>query len=250
MKFAFSRPTATKEQRETLFLNYRSVGYDGLQLKYGQYAPYLNNPGSFIEEWGNQEGVASALIAGGKLDEHNHQEMKSILAFAQTVGVERIVFCHGIPRNEIVEDDLKKFASQLSELGKEAYEQFGVQLSLHHHHNQPVMYRSDFDVFFDNVRGDSVNLTVDTAHLYASGIRDIAEVIYSFKDRIDNFHMKDFADGDWKVLGEGIIDFKPIFKAIQTIEYDGWISADEESGSGILQGMRDCYRYMKEGLIN
>jgi sugar phosphate isomerase/epimerase len=121
-------------------------------------------------------------------------------------------------------------------------------LSLHHHFDQPVMHREDFDVFFERIKAREVGLTIDTAHLAKSGITDAAEVITSFGPFIDNFHLKDFAGGEWRVLGEGVIDFAPIFGAIGDIRYSGWISADEESGGGIIEGMRACLTFMREGL--
>ncbi|MCL7749931.1 sugar phosphate isomerase/epimerase family protein [Halalkalibacter alkaliphilus] len=248
MKFAFSSPTNTKAELDTLFYDYRKLGYEGLQLKHAQFAPYIQKPTQFLEKWGEIEGVASALITGGNLDDENQQQLRSVFDFASKVGTERIVFCHGIPRNQVSNDDIIHFANLLSELGREATEQYGVRLSLHHHYDQPVMHREDFDLFFEHVKGNSVCLTVDTAHLIKSGITNISEVVYSFKDRIDNFHMKDIEEGEWKVLGEGSIDFTPVFQSIKEIDYKGWVSADEESEGDLKRGMEVCYNFMKTGL--
>ena len=139
-------------------------------------------------------GVASALIAGGAVDEDSRARLAPLLAFAERVGAERIVFCHGLSRKHVTADDIRRFSGLLSELGKET-QQRGIQLSLHHHYDQPVMYREDFDIFFDRLPEKTVGLTVDTAHLVKSGITDIAEIVTGFAPYIDNFHMKDFADG-------------------------------------------------------
>ncbi|MCA0753519.1 sugar phosphate isomerase/epimerase [Paenibacillus sp. N4] len=247
VKFAFSRPTQSDEERDLLFRGYRSAGYEGLQLKHGQYAPYIGEPERFLEEWGMLPGAASALIAGGVVDEESRARLDPLLAFAERIGAERIVFCHGLSRKHVTADDIRRFSGLLSELGKET-QQRGIQLSLHHHYDQPVMYREDFDIFFDRLPERTVGLTVDTAHLVKSGITDIAEIVTGFAPYIDNFHMKDFADGEWRVLGEGGIDFEPVFRAMNTIRYDGWVSADEESGGGIQEGMRQCFDFMKQGL--
>lgn len=81
-----------------------------------------------------------------------------------------------------------------------------------------------------------------------SGIIDAAEIIRSFGHVIDNFHLKDFDQGEWRVLGQGSIEFGDIFEAIREIGYTGWISADEESGGSVIEGMKDCYAFMKNGL--
>jgi inosose dehydratase len=244
LKLAFSRPTSSEDE-SVLFQNYKTIGYDGLQLKRNQYAPYIDQPERFNEKWGQYEKAASALITHGPLDEENIKELRKLYKFAEKVGTELIVFCHSVPRTDVEEEDIIKYAAILSELGKEA-KQSGLKLTLHHHYNQPVMHRKDFDLFFDHVQDQSVSLTVDTAHLVKSGIHDVAEIIQSFHQVIDNFHLKDFSNGDWKVLGEGSIDFAPIFKAIKVIHYDGWVSADEESGGTIIKGMEDCLSYIKQ----
>jgi sugar phosphate isomerase/epimerase len=248
IKLAFSRPTSLSEEQTLLIEQYRSVGYDGLQLKWGQYSPYLNEPEQFNQQWGHLPGVGSALIAGGNLDETNVKLLRSIYHFAEAIGTELIVFCHGIPRANVKTEDIRRYADLLSDLGVEAQQQYGIKLSLHHHHNNPVMYREDFDIFFDRAKDGAVGLTVDTAHLVKSGVNDVAEVIRSFRHVIDNFHLKDFEQGEWKVLGRGAIPFDPIFQTIRDIGYSGWVSADEESGSGVLEGMKECHAYMSKGL--
>lgn len=247
MKYAFSRPTRSPEEQRQLIEGYRGVGYQGLQLKAGQYMPYIEDPARFLEEWGQHPGVASGMIAGGKLDDGG-AALRKLFAFAGATGCERIVFCHGIPRNEVTHDDIRRFAKQLSELGKEAQQQ-GVALSLHHHYNQPVMYRDDIAVFFEAAEAGAVGLTIDTAHLVKSGIDDVAGVIREAKEHIDNFHLKDFADGEWRVLGHGAINFDLVFAAIRDTGYDGWLCADEESGGDLIGGMKECFDFMQRPTV-
>ncbi|MBA2938820.1 sugar phosphate isomerase/epimerase [Paenibacillus sp. CGMCC 1.16610] len=247
IKLAFSRPTSTTEEQTLLFEQYGAVGYDGLQLKEAQYAPFLLKPEGFIEAWGGLSGSSSALITGGNLDDASVEKLRNVFHFASAVGTELIVYCHGIPRANVTPADIRRYADVLSDLGLEAQQQ-GLKLSLHHHFNNPVMHRDDFDIFFNQIKEHSIGLTVDTAHLVKSGIEDAAEIIRSFGHVIDNFHLKDFDQGEWKVLGQGSIDFGPIFQAIHEIGYQGWISADEESGGSVTEGMKDCYAFMKNGL--
>jgi inosose dehydratase len=244
MKYAFSRPTGSAEEQRLLFENYQSAGYEGLQLKAGQYMPYIDEPSRFGDEWGHLPGVAAGLILGGRLDEEGTARLRKLFRFGAGVGTERIIFCHGVPRSGVSAEDIRSYAHALSELGKEAQDH-GVALSLHHHFNQPVMHRDDIALFFDTAPAGSVGLTIDTAHLVKSGITDVAGVIRQFGEQIDNFHLKDFAQGDWRVLGHGDIAFPPIFAAIDDIGYTGWLCADEESGGDLLGGMQACYEYMR-----
>jgi sugar phosphate isomerase/epimerase len=247
MKLAFSKPTAGDDEQRLLFTQFRAAGFDGLQLKSGQFSRYVDQPQRFLEEWGGPEGATSALITGGRLDDAGIAALRRLFGFARAVGAERVVFCLSVPRQGLTSQDIRGFARTLSELGKES-EQQDIKLSLHHHYDQPVMYRQDFDVFFDAVPGGAVGLTVDTAHLVKSGIEDVAAVIRDFGRMIDNLHMKDFAGGKFQVLGQGRIDFAPVFSALRETGYAGWICADEESGSDTLEAMTACHRFLKAGL--
>ena len=247
-RFAFSKPTRTSEDTDLIFGRFREIGYDGLQLKKAQYDAYIDEPQRFLDERGQSEGAASALIYGSKLrDDGDIEALRRTFNFAQRVGAELIVLCHGVPREGLTNDQIADFGRQLSKLGKEAQDK-GLKLTLHHHYNQPVMYRNDVDVFFDAAEDGAIGLTIDTAHFVKSGVEDIAEIIRDFAQVIDNFHLKDINDGDFCVLGAGTIDFKPIFEAILGIEYDGWISTDEESGADLVKAMESCLQYMKDGL--
>lgn len=247
MKFAFSVPTKSSEERASLFNQYRAAGYDGLQLKKGQYQQYIDRPEEFTDVSGGQLGAASGLIVGGQLDDDGVAALRKLVGFAGSVGGERIIFCHSHPREGVTAADIKRFAKLLSGLGKEAREH-GVKLSLHHHYNQPVMYRNDFDVFFDAVEDGAVGLTVDTAHLVKSGIDDLGSLIRDFGHVIDNFHLKDFSDGEFQVLGQGALDFAPVFSGIRAIGFNGWLCADEESGGDINETLDHSYRFIHSAL--
>ncbi|GHO93538.1 hypothetical protein KSF_035860 [Reticulibacter mediterranei] len=249
MKLAFSKPTDNDTQRQQLFTSFRSQGYESLQLKYGQYSEYLHQPACFIEQWGTEaSAIASGLIVGGVLDEAGLETLRRLFQFAQVVGSERIIFCHAQSRQGLSSSDIVGFARLLSDLGKEAQERYGITLSLHHHYNQPVMYREDFAVFFDAADDRFVRLTVDTAHLVKSGITDIAGIIREYRHVIDNMHIKDIADDTFKVLGQGNIDFAPVFEALHEIGYEGWLCADEESGSDLLTALETCAHFIKQRL--
>jgi sugar phosphate isomerase/epimerase len=244
MRLAFSRPTADAAEQRALLSSFRAAGFDGLQLKGSQYQSYLQDPEHFQEEWGGDPGAVSALITGGTLSNEGIAALRQVISFARAVKSERVVFCHGIPRSGLMPADLREFARILADLGSEARES-GVALSLHHHYNQPVMHREDFDLFFDAVPASAVGLTVDTAHLVKSGVLDIASLIRDLREVIDNIHLKDYADGDFRVLGEGSIDFDPVFTALREIGYQGWLCADEESGSAIQAGLEASFQFLQ-----
>lgn len=245
MKLAFSKPTSGIDEQRLLFDHYRRAGYDGLQLKGGQYAAYLDDPSAFQNEWGDDPASTSALITGGTLDEDGLAQLRKTIAFAQAVNAERLVFCHGVSRTGLSDEAIAGFARVLSQVGKESADQ-GVALSLHHHFDQPVMYRHDFDVFFHEA--EAVSLTVDTAHLVKSGITDVAGLVGDFAEVIDNLHLKDFEDGQWRLLGEGTIDFEALFATLQNNSYEGWLCVDEETTTELTEAMDRSFAYLRDSL--
>jgi sugar phosphate isomerase/epimerase len=247
MKLAFSKPTRTDEDRDLLFRSFGPVGYDGLQLKAGQYDGYIDEPARFVDEWGPYAGVASALITAGNLDAQSNEALRRVFRFAGAVGSDLVILCLGIPREGLSQEQIEDFAGQASRLGAEAQDA-GVKLSVHNHYGCPAMTRHDLEVFFGAVEAAVVGLTLDTAHLVKSGEEDLAAIVRDFAAVIDNFHLKDFAAGEWRVLGHGDIDFGPVFAAIAETGYDGWVSCDEESGSELVPAMEECYRFMRAGL--
>lgn len=243
MKIAFSKPTRDPAAQRLLFDRYQDFGYDGLQLKGGQYSAHLHNPHTFQQGWGTDPAHVSSLITMNPLDEEGVSRFQQLLGFAAAVGAERIVICHDVPRDGLTDTDLAAFARLFSGLGREAAAR-GVRLSLHHHTNQPVMHRHDFDVFFRAVEEDTVSLTVDTGHLMRSGVTDIAGLIRDLAPFIDNIHLKDVADTEFQLLGRGQIDFDPIFAALNAINFSDTICVDEESTAGILEGMKVSHEFL------
>lgn len=248
MEIDFSKPTKDDKERKILFDHFQAVGYNGLQLKADQYFSYLDNPKAFKENYEALIKADLALIVGGGLHDEGIAFLKKVILFGKCINADMVVFCHSVSRQKVSKSDIQEFSRILSDVGQWSF-QNGVKLSLHHHFNQPVMYRDDLDVFFSGIANGAVGLTIDTAHLVKSGIQDIPAVIHEFRDVIDNFHLKDIARGDFKVLGEGEINFEPIFSAINEIGYDGRICADEESGSSaVLLNMKNGYGFIKTGL--
>lgn len=247
MKLAYS--TLTNEQEtETLFSTFGAVGYQGLQLKGNQYWAHLDTPETFVDAYGQYPGAANGLICGfNPLDQENCDKIRRMIRFGAGVGTDLIIVCLSNDRATIDHKEIADIARAAAVLGQEALDQ-GVKLTVHNHHNSPLMHREDFDVFYGSIPAGTVGLTLDTAHVVKSGIADIAELIRSFVGVIDNYHLKDFGENAWQVLGHGRIDFAPVFDAIRSTGYDGWISADEESGAELTKAMEECLTYMKKGL--
>jgi len=209
----------------------------------GQFLPWLDDPDGFHRPWGDDTGLVSALIVFDTLEPAGVRRLAAAIRFAGRVGSERVVFCHDHSRTGVTEADVATFGRQLSAVGADAAAQ-GVKLSLHHHHGHPVMNPSDVRAFFAAVEPGTVGLTVDTGHLAKSGVVDIAEFIAEFADVTDNVHLKDFADGQWQLLGRGELDLEGVLAALDTAGYPGWLCVDEESAADLGTGFAESKRWL------
>jgi inosose dehydratase len=261
VKLAFSSPTATPSEEEVLYARYAELGYAGLQLKSGQFLAYLDDHGSALRAAREDGGRFSGLIFGGSLDEGGRRTLRKVIDLAAGVQSERVVFCHGLPKGEVTADDMRGFALALSALGSYA-QAHGTRLSLHHHYNQPVMFAEDIRLFFELIEPGCVGLTIDTAHMWMAGQDDVGATIEEFAGVLDNVHLKDCRDDapgtrlpsgarqatSFMPLGQGQLDFEPVFRALNRTGYAGWLCVDEESGADIATSMRLSHEFVTDRL--
>ncbi|MGH9106586.1 MAG: sugar phosphate isomerase/epimerase family protein [Acidimicrobiales bacterium] len=261
VRLAFSVPTRSAAEEQLLYGTYKQCGYEGLQLKSGQYLEYLAGPGEAEELARQDPGRFSGLIFGGGLDDEGQQTLREVVRFAARVSSERVIFCHGHPREGLSKGDVRHFADILSRIGREALG-LGVKLSLHHHYGQPVMHPRDIEVFFEAAMPGTVGLTLDTAHMWKAGHDDVGSVLERFADVIDNVHLKDCRDdaagqrlpdgarvaASFMPLGRGEVDFGPVFGALSSTGYPGWVCVDEESGAGVTESLWGSREFVLEHL--
>lgn len=243
MKLAYSGNLQSAAEMPVMVSRFRSLGYEGLQLKGGQWTPGLKDFDAFMAEIGQVPGAVSGLITYGGLDAANVAHVRDAIDFAAKAGAERVIFCLFGSRSGLNEDGYDRYAKLFGELGREARD-LNVWLSLHNHRDCPFMNEEDFRQILGRIGPGIVEMTVDTAHLGLGGVTDMAAVVREFRDFIGNFHMKDLRNGEFRMLGEGDIDFGPIFDAIRDIGYGSWISADEESGAELMKAMTHCHAFM------
>lgn len=237
MRIAFSKPTGDDAEFETLMTGYREAGYEGLQLKMGQFLPYLGRADDFRERWGDDPGNVAALIFFDKLDPEGAARLEAVIDFAAEVGSERIVYCHNHPRQGVSREQRQGYARQLSEPAKRAAG-LGIGMSLHHHYDQPVMLPEDAREFFEALEPGTIGLTVDTAHLAKSGVVDIPGFLAEFAQIVDNIHLKDIKDEQWCVVGEGTLDLPAVIGQLRRQGFDEWLCIDEESTASLEYGLR------------
>ncbi len=82
--------------------------------------------------------------------------------------------------------------------------------------------------FIKDVPGDGVGLNFDIGHFYCVK-EDPEKLIFKLADYIGHFHLEDIAADkvhSHLIPGRGAIDFRSVFRAIEGIGYDGFVTVE------------------------
>ena len=131
--------------------------------------------------------------------------------------------------------------------------QKGMRVTLHHHMGTGIQTPAEIDRFM-TMTNDNVGLLYDTGHIYYSeGSQQVMlDVLTQHLPRIFHVHLKDVRDsvvaevranslsfldgvkkGTFTVPGDGVIDFKPVFKILDDYGYKGWMVVEAEQDPAI-----------------
>jgi len=142
---------------------------------------------------------------------------------------------------------------------------------LHAHTGTYIEYRDELDRAMNDLDEKLVSLCVDTGHCLYAGM-DPAEVIRSYGDRLRYLHFKDInpavhqqvlaegidfynaiSNGVFCPLGQGAVDFAQIRQALQSIEYDGWVTVEQDMDPTLdanpLNNARNSREFIEQALM-
>ncbi len=138
-----------------------------------------------------------------------------------------------------------KLISGLHTVGKIALEN-KMRIVYHHHMGTVVQSRKDVDTLMTKTDPSLVWLLADTGHMYFSG-GDPVSLFHDYGKRIAHVHLKDIRApvlekvkkenlsflqavkaGVFTVPGDGAIDYKPIAKELEQMNYEGWLLVEAE----------------------
>ena len=227
MYLGYSRP-GSPDVLSDMISRAAAQGYNGLQPKGGQYAPWLSDIDTFRKKF-DVSGVMGIIVYGA--DEGN---LRRCIDFAGELALAAVTWVPGWKREQVNEDAYKSAAEFLNRLGEYAQGK-GTRLSVHNHSGSLFEDDKDLAGFRQFVQPECAGLTFDTAHLALGGVADVARVIRECKGYIDLFHIKELKGRKFCPLGEGELDFDGIFQAIRDIGFDGWLVVDDESDQMTLE---------------
>ena len=123
----------------------------------------------------------------------------------------------------------KNLISCINEISKRAADK-GIKCSYHPNSPDTSIWRTEEDYLklLPQLDSSVLKWTPDVGHI-AKGGMDPRKLMRDYKDLINHVHYKDMTDdGEWALMGEGIIDFKGLTEDLVEYNYDGWIIVEDE----------------------
>jgi len=121
-----------------------------------------------------------------------------------------------------------------------------MKIVYHHHMGTGIQTTEEIDRLMAETIPEKVSLLFDTGHLVFSG-EDHLTILTKYMDRIHHVHLKDVRhdvvkrvreeklsflqavkEGVFTVPGDGVIDFQPVFEALDAARYKGWFVVEAE----------------------
>jgi sugar phosphate isomerase/epimerase len=131
-------------------------------------------------------------------------------------------------------------------------EQEGIKLLVEPEPNLLLENSRQFLNFIKNVHSDSIKLNFDIGHFYCVG-EDPVKLIYELSEYIEHFHLADIADNrihNHLIPGQGAIDFRSVFKAIDNIGYKGFVTVElYPYQHNPLYAAKTAYKYLKDIIV-
>jgi inosose dehydratase len=148
-----------------------------------------------------------------------------------------------------------------------AWNKYGVRAVIHPHAGGYIEFEDEIKQVLEDIPYEVAGLCLDTGHLYYSGM-DPVQWIRGSADRVDYIHFKDIdkavydqmmlieidffeacAKGVMCPIGKGMIDYSSINILLKEINYQGWITIEQErdprNSNTSLQDVSQSFAYLE-----
>jgi len=128
--------------------------------------------------------------------------------------------------------------------------EYDIRLAIHNHGPEDKLYPSPFDVLKAVKDLDPrIGCCIDLGHAARAGV-NLVEAICAARPRLYNLHAKDltsFSSKESQVpVGEGILPFREIFKALIEIDYQGFVDLEYEiHPDDPMPGVIESFAFMR-----
>ena len=212
-----------------------AAGYKGVEIFDGNLEDYAKKPAEFKSLLNSLDLELVSVYTGANfiyddILEDEFHKISAAISFGTALGAVNLIVGGGARRSSGVrEEDFQKLAEGLNRVSDLA-EESGMTACYHPHLTTIVENPAELEKIMNLSK---ISFCPDTAHLAAGG-GNPAELIRKYPKRVRHVHLKDFAPEPFAFLplGEGTLDFKDIFRALDEIAYDGWLVVELDSYKG------------------
>jgi inosose dehydratase len=174
---------------------------------------------------------------------------------------------HPDEANRLSTQDWNNMISHIRKIAERAWKKFGVRSVIHPHAGGYIEFEDEIKKLLLDIPYKTAGLCLDTGHLYYSKM-DPVQWIRDCADRLDYIHFKDidldvyqevmgeqirFFDACGKgvmcPIGRGIIDYHTISRVLKEINYNGYITIEQErdprNSDSSLRDVSQSIAYLK-----
>jgi sugar phosphate isomerase/epimerase len=252
-RHAFSIPTRDGNPLERLFPRCAELGFEALALRPEQYGIFLGNPAGFLGRWaGHVERVMALLVDAPLTTAMGRRQFETVLHLAAGIGCYRIILdCPDPPLARMIDPAVVLDALHVA--AREARE-LRIRLSLRNRRDRLLDSRADLVRLARWADPEAVGLAIDTAHVVLAGEKDWAALLGDVREHVDCVHLTDIVrsrlpmlEGDWAkpcALGEGDVDFRAVFDALDRLGYEGWLIAEDPGEVDPVSAMKRAGQFL------
>jgi sugar phosphate isomerase/epimerase len=189
-----------------------------------------------------ESGLAASMFTGygdfGRSGEAAVEEVKRNVEAAVVFGAGIVRIVGGRWPEGVARDDALCAVAEGVKRCLDHAQAHGVTLALENH---PAIGTgiADFLRILDLVDDARLGVNLDTSNCMCAG-ESAVDLVRHTAGRVVHVHASDrSADLEHQVVGEGVVDFPTIFRALRAVGFDGWLSLEaggEKGEAGIAQG--------------
>jgi len=180
-------------------------------------------------------GFTLTAVGNVSFTKDDDDDIRSKFEYAKAAGVNVIVCA---PTHEVL-PRMEKFVKQ-----------YDIKLAIHNHGTEDKQFPSPLDVLKAVGKMDPrIGCCIDAGHCLRAGVLP-EEAIVKVGSRLFDMHVKDLADASSResqvAVGEGILNFPGIFKALIGIKYPGTVDLEYEiKADDPMPGVVESFAYMR-----
>lgn len=164
-------------------------------------------------------------------------------------------------------DEWERMVSHIKEISLLAWNEYGVRPVIHPHAGGCIEFADEIIKIAEDIPHYIAGLCLDTGHLYYSGM-DPVSWLKRYFDRLDYIHFKDVngnvhadvlergldffaacAEGVMCPIGKGAINYPAIKELLNVMDYQGWITIEQERDprqvDGSLHDVTESLNWLK-----